>query len=154
MRTERAREFLSTLGFWVVVAYFGLAAVVVAVLVLFGRTAREEALRTASARSAASTQVGQCFTAAKNAPVTIGFIDAHEAVIDNGIQANRAALNLRPQGRLAQVEKQSLIRLEDAKANADALRRLILRTTPTIDKCVDLAKRLEVDASRYTRRKP
>lgn len=151
---RRAREFLSLWQFWMVIAFFGLATVAVYSLHLSDRQAREEGARAASVRAAALTQVGQCFTSAKNAPITLGFIDAHEAIIDNGILANRAALNVDPTGPLAKVREESIMRLEKAKANTAALRLLIVRNTPTIDKCVGIAGKLGVDASRYIRRAP
>lgn len=144
------REVMSSLGFWLLLAYLMLAAVVVSLFVLFGRTAREEAQRTASARAAATTQVGQCFTSVKTAPVLDGFIDSHEAIIDNSLAANRAAILASPGDPLNSVRRKSIVRLEAAQKNVMQLRTLIVAGTPTEKKCVDLARMLGVDASRYT----
>jgi len=141
---------MSTLAFWVLVAYFVLAAVIVSLFVLFNRTAHEEALRAAATKSSASTQVGQCFTSVKNAPIVKGFIASHEAIIDNGLITNRAALQAeRANDPLHNVRVHAIARLEKAKRNADGLRRLILANTPTRAACVKLARRLHVDPSRY-----
>lgn len=152
-KVERnVREFLSDWHVWVGIAYFGLAAVVVALYVLFGRTAHEEAIRAAASRSAASTQVGQCFTSVKNAPVAAGFIDAHEALINNSLLANQAALSVSPpDDPLRSVRVASIARLKRADANVKDLRRLIRESTPTEKKCVRLAHILGVDPDRYLR---
>lgn len=150
-RTEHERSVLSDWRFWVGVAYFGIAATVVGLFILFNRTAREEATRAATAKSAAITQVGQCFTAVKNGPVTKGFIAANAAVIENQILANQAAILTQPGSALTRIREQSLVRLQRAKANSEALSRLLDKAIPTRKKCVRLARMLHVDASRYTK---
>lgn len=147
---RRARVFLSDWHFWVGVAYFGLAAVVLALYILFGRTAREEASRAAAAKAASTAQVAQCFGGVKNAPVIAGFIRSHEAIIENGLIANRAAIAASPGDPLNAIRQRSIDRLTAAKANADELRRLIKGTTPTKRACTVLAHKLGVDPSRYT----
>lgn len=152
-RTDQARNVLSDWKFWITLFGFGLAATVVALWFAFGRIAREEAFRAASMKAANVTQVGQCFTAAKNGPVTKGFIGAFETVTSNSITSTKAALAAQPVGPLTEVRLQSLVRLEAAKANTDALRRLINSSIPDKKKCVELAARLHVDASRYLQTK-
>jgi ornithine cyclodeaminase/alanine dehydrogenase-like protein (mu-crystallin family) len=150
-KVERGlREFLSAWQTWMVLAFFGLAAVSVYSIHLSDRQARDEAARLAAANAAASTQVGQCFTAVENSPVIVGFIDAHESIIENGLISNRQALNAVPEGPLRMVRERSLVRLRAAKKNADKLRALIVKTTPTRKKCLRIAHRLGVDPSRYT----
>ena len=150
-KVERGlREFLSTWQFWMVLAFFGLAAVSVYSIHLSARQARDEAARLAAANAAASTQVGQCFTAVRNSPVVSGFVDAQEAVIENGLISNRQALNAVPTGPLRAIRIKSLARLRAAKQNADELRALIRKTTPTRRRCVRLARKLGINASRYT----
>jgi hypothetical protein len=157
-RIERnAREIMSDWRFWMGVAYAGIILTVVALVFLFSKIAHEEASRTATARAGAATQVGQCFTSVKNAPVTEGFIDAHEAIIVNGLIANRASLNASPlNDPLHQIRLKSILRLEKAQRNVTQLRKLIRAATPTRKKCIDLAHTLGVDPSRYTatRRNP
>ena len=150
-RIERSvREWLGDWQVWVGIAYFGLAAVVVALFVLFNRTAHEEAVRAATARSAAAAQVGQCFSSSKNGPVARGFFDAHKALIDNSIATTEAALRVaKPNDPLRQVRVQSLRRLFAAERNADQLEALIDRTTPTRQACMRLAARLNVNPAQY-----
>lgn len=151
-KLERSlRSFLSDWHVWVGIAYFGLAAVVVALYVLFGRTAHEEANRAASARSAASTQVGQCFVAVRNAPVVEGFLKSHEAIIDNGLLTNRALIRESPGDPANPVRRSAIARLMEAAENAHQLSRLISATTPTRKSCLALAAQLHVDPSRYLR---
>lgn len=149
-RLERnAREYLSDWRVWMGVAYFGLAMTVVALWILFGRTAHEEALRTSSARASAATQVGQCFTSRKNAPIIEGFLRAHETLIDNSVRVTRESLGLGRTDPLHKIREQSLKRLLAAKRNAELLARRITKATPTKAACVRLARRLNVDPSRY-----
>lgn len=148
-RTDKTRIVLSDWRFWVGVAYFGIAAVIVALWFAFGRIAHEEAFRAAGMKAANATQVGQCFTSQKNGPVTKGFIAANEAVIENSILSNLAAIKAQPNDPLTSVREHSLTRLREAKANANELQELIDRSIPTKTRCVRLARVLHVDASRY-----
>lgn len=146
------REHMSDWKFWVGVAYLGLILTVVALVVLFNRTAREEASRAASGKAAATTQVGQCFTSVKTAPVLKGFIDAHESIIQNSLLGNEAALKASPKDDpLRGIRVRSIVRLNAAQKNVDELRKLITAGTPTEKKCVALAASLGVDASRYVK---
>lgn len=150
-RTDKVRIFLSDWQFWTGIAYFGIAATVVALFFLFNRTAREEAFRAAGVKAAATSQVAQCFTSYKNGPVTRGFIASHEAIIENSIISNREALKAQPTSPLTAIRKQSLARLEAAKENANELQVLISKTIPTRNSCIELAHRLNIDPSRYLR---
>lgn len=146
----KVRTFLSDWHVWMGIAYFAIIAILVWQISLSNAQNREEAARTASAKAAASTQVGQCFTAVKNAPVASGFIDAHEALITNSLLANEAALAVSPPGDpLRAVRVASIVRLKKADENVKDLRRLIAESTPSEKKCVQLARMLGVDASRY-----
>lgn len=147
---HRVRNFLSDWHLWMAVAYFGIIAILVWQISLSNRQGREEAARTATAKAAASTQVGQCFTAVKNAPVAAGFIDAHEALITNSLLANEQALEVSaPSDPLRAIRVASIVRLKKADENVKDLRRLIAESTPTEKKCIALARTLGVDASRY-----
>jgi hypothetical protein len=151
MRLEpRLRELMSDWRFWMGVAYFGLSAVVIALFILFNRTAREEAARAASNNAASSTQVGQCFTQVKTLPLTRGFVAGQEAIVDDSLISTRAALNAAPANDpLHLIRVHALLRLERAKVATDRLRRLIEKETPTRKQCLRLARKLHVDASRY-----
>jgi hypothetical protein len=151
---EKLRIRLSDWHFWVAVAYVGLALTVVGLVILFNRTAHEQATRTAKDKADASTQVGQCFTQVKNAPLTRGFLNTQEALIENGILSNQAALDAaRPDDPLREVRLASLARLTAAKTNVSALRAIVLNNTPTQQRCLRLAHQLGVDPSRYLPRK-
>jgi hypothetical protein len=150
-REARTRSILSGWQFWITLAYFGIAATVVALWFAFGKIAHEEANRAASIKAANATQVGQCFTGAKNGPVTKGFVAANLAVIDNSIIANRQALETQPDSPLTAIRARSLVRLEDARRKTEALSRLIDANVPTTLTCTTLATKLGVDAGRYTK---
>lgn len=147
---HNAREFLSIWQFWMVLAFFGLAAVLVYSIHLSNVQTRQEAARVATAKAANTTQVAQCFDTVKNAPIVRGFLLSHEDLIKNGILANKAALAVAPDlDPLHTVRVESLRRLRKAKVNADKLKRLIKKTTPTRVKCFRLAHNLNIDASLY-----
>lgn len=147
---ERLRNFLADWHFWVGVAYFGITATVVGLVVLFNRSAHEEAARTATARATATTQVAQCFTSVANAPLIKGFLDAQAAIIENSLLANQQAVAAtRQDDPLLSVRLASIARLTAAKHNNAALHELTLKNTPTVQKCVKLAHTLGVDPNRY-----
>lgn len=148
-RTDRTRTILSDWRFWMTSFGFGLAAVTVALYFAFAKIAHEEAFRAAGMRANNATQVGQCFTSQKNGPVTKGFISANEAVIENSILSNLAAIKAQPHDPLTGVREHSLDRLRAAKKNANELQDLIDKSIPTKAKCVRLARTLNVDATRY-----
>ncbi len=146
---SRSRVFFSSLGFWVVIAYFVLAFVVVWLYVLNNREARAGAERAASIRSAATSQVSTCFTAVKDFPLTKGFIDGQEAIIDNSLIANRDALRQQPDSPLSQLRQNSIVRLTRARVVATKLNALIVEKSPTKRKCLALAKKLHVDPTPF-----
>ncbi len=141
----RSRAVLTSLGFWVVIAYFVLAFVVVWLYVLNGREARAGAARAASIKSAATAQVSQCFTSVRNFPLTKGFVDGQLALIDNSLIGSRSALKAQPNSPLTQTRKNSIRRLTRDRAAAVKLQNLILKNTPTKKKCLALAAKLRID---------
>jgi len=146
-----ARAFLSDWKLWMGIAYFAIVAILIWQVRLSSRQAQEEANRAATAKAAAATQVGQCFTSVKNAPVVNGFIRSHEAIIENGLISNRASIAASPGDPLNQIRRKAIKRLMAAKANADELKALISSTAQSRKSCLELAAQLHVDASRYTR---
>jgi len=133
-----------------VVAYFGIIAVLIWQISLSNRQAREEATRTATQQASAVTQVAQCFASVKNAPVVNGFIDAQEALITNSLLGNEAALAITPlNDPLRPIRVASIRRLRKADENVKDLRRLISESARTRAKCIKLASATGVDASRY-----
>jgi hypothetical protein len=147
----RVRNFLNDPRVWVGIAYFGLAAVVVALYVAFGRIAKEDASRAALERANAVAAVNSCFTALKQAPVVDGFIDSVELLISDEILTTKQVLAAEAPGDpLRAARQKSLVRLNVAKGNADVLRELIDKTTPTKEKCMRLALRLNVDVKVIT----
>lgn len=144
-RIPRVRVFLDHWQLWVLVAYFGLAAVTVTLVVLFGRLSKEEAERAAISRANDAARVSQCYASAKSYPDVKGFIDAHQAIVDNSIIATSAALLVTPRSSpFYQIRKQSLIRLRRARDNSEALRLLIVQSRRTPKACRHLAHELKV----------
>jgi hypothetical protein len=151
---EKLRQRLSEWHFWIGIAYIGLAMTVVGLVILFNRTAHEEATRTAKVKADSATQVGQCFTQVKNAPLTRGFLNTQEALIENGILSNEQSLAAsRPDDPLRAVRIASLARLSAAKENVSDLKAIILKNTPTEQRCLKLAHTLGVDPTRYLPRR-
>lgn len=142
------REFLSNWQVWVGIAYFGLAAVVVALFVLFNRTAHEEAVRAATARSAAQAQVSQCVASAKNGPLVRGFANGFRALVENQIETTQGALHVaKPHDPLIPVRERSLRRLFRAEGVAEGLVKIVDARTPSMKSCRVLARKLHVPLS-------
>lgn len=135
-RTDRITLRLDDWRFWVGVAYFGIAAVVLGLYVLFSRQTNETAKRVAIQRANAQAQVSQCANAVRNAPVVDGFAEAHHALIVNQILTTTAALQVAAPGDpLTKVRLASLRRLEVALTNANQLLDVVSNSTPTKAAC-------------------
>lgn len=151
--TTRLRLRLDSWQFWVGVAYFGLALVIVALWVVFSRQSDEAARRAVQQQEAASalkasniSQVNGCITAAQNRPIVFGFINGQAAIINSQILSTSQALALTSaDDPLYLVREKALTRLNSAANNNKALKELIIKTTPTLKQCKDLANKLHVD---------
>lgn len=140
---EPVRELLDSWKFWVGVAYAGLAAVVVALFILFEQQSNETARRIAIQRSTAEASLSACVNGVKNAPVVAGFLDSHRAIITNSILATTAAIQASPANDpLLPVRQASITRLQKALRNVDELDELVANTTPTRARCDTLAATL------------
>lgn len=137
------------LGFWVLLAYIALAAAFVAFVVLFNRTAHEEAARAASAKSAATAEVAQCLSSSRNGPLVKGFANGFAALVENQIYSTQGALKAaNPKDPLTPVRERALKRLFRAAGVAQGLVRLVDQTVPSMTSCKQLAARLHVPISR------
>lgn len=156
--TEQTRQrILSKVDnwkFWQTIFGFGLACVIVALYVLFGRTARDEAARAARQRSDSVQAVSTCFNAVKNAPIVQGFLDGNDALITNGLIANRELLARDTVPSQAAIHSAAIGRLEKAQRNAAVLRTLIETTTPTKASCIRLARTDDIPVAPYLHPKP
>lgn len=141
------REVLNNWWFWVGIAYFGLAAVVVALYINYGNTAeatskanRQEAISVAATKAANVNAVNQCFTSVKNQPIIEGFADGQLALIDNSLLLIQSAINNSPSDDPLLAGRQaSLKRLAVAKVNSLALRALIAQQSRSREECIALA---------------
>lgn len=137
---DKTRRRLDTWHFWVGVAYVGLALVAIWLLVTYLQTGRNTSSRRADERAQQISAVTACFTAVANAPLAKGFIDGQGAIIQNGIDSNKAILEAdHLSAKQKKIRVDSLARLDQAKLNNDELQRLIVQTTPTRKACVQLA---------------
>lgn len=138
--------------FWITMGGIGLAVAYILLLSVFKRQARDDA-RTAQAaaiqasqqKASSISQVNGCFVSVHNSPVSQGFLDAHEAIIENSIISTTAALaTTKKSDPLYQIRKDSLKRLDKALDNLNELRKLIDKNTPTLESCIKLANKLGV----------
>lgn len=145
MTERRIRRRLDDWRFWVGVAYFGLAAVVMGLYLLFGRQSAEAAKRAAIQRASALSEVSNCANSVKNAPVGRGFIATQRAIITNSILTTTAALQAEDANDpLRHVRLASLARLEAGRMNLNRLNAIFIATTPTKAKCNRLAVKLGI----------
>jgi hypothetical protein len=149
----KVRDRIDNWRFWITAYGVALGLMMVGLYALNNRQVHEQSIRTASMRAASVSQVASCFTDVKNTPITKGFIDSHESLIENSLISTRAALRLTQRADpLYAIRTNSLRRLNRAKRNVIELKRLLLKDRPTMAKCVTLAKNLHVDASRYLKK--
>ena len=134
------RERLDNWRLWVGVAYFGLAAVVVALFFINRDISRQQADSAAKARSASATQVRSCVDAVRNKPDVDGLLDAIRFNIADRITvtvaANEAAAADDP---LTNVRASSLTRLHDKLDKLDAFIAKVNDRTPTRSECNEMA---------------
>lgn len=124
------------------VAYFMMAAIIVALYYLNRDVSREQAARAAEQKAGAVSSLDNCYRMVDNNPDLIAIIDAVALTAQNSIASSRAALEIDPDGALAPVRRASIRRNQKAKAAALKFKRQILRTTPTEERCGELAVRL------------
>ncbi len=141
----KIRRRLDSWRFWVGIAYFGIAAVVLGLVVAFSRVSSEAAKRAATQQAANQARVTQCAVAVRNAPIVAGFVDGQRAIIRNSILATIGALaNTARTDPLYRVRLASLSRLQEALSNTNQLAGLVSATTPTMASCDRVAAALRV----------
>lgn len=136
------RERLDNWKFWVGVAYFGLALLVVWLFFLNQDIAREQAARTATAKANAVSTRDNCYRMVDNNPDLLSIITAIRLTSRNSIATSKAALRLAPDGALSDVRRASIKRNQRAMRAADKFRAQIVQSTPTEQRCDELALRL------------
>jgi hypothetical protein len=139
---EDVRHFLDNWKVWMGVAYFGLAALVVWLFFLNQTVAKETAARAATQKAGAVSQRDNCYRQIDNNPDLIAIINAVGQNSRNSILSAKAALKLEPTGPLVAVRLGTIARAQAAIAAAEKFQHQILKTTPTVRKCDELALRL------------
>jgi hypothetical protein len=133
------REFLSSWWFWVGVAYFGLACVVVALYFVNGRTsraaahvARDEAVHQSEIAAGRQAALTQCLASIPELTKINGFVDSVQAIRD-ALQENGESLlaTTPPDSPLYAVRLTSLRRIRATAKRIEAVH----FTVPTIPQC-------------------
>lgn len=140
MNEARIRMLLDSWRWWVGVAYFGLAACVLALAILFASQARSDTDR----RVGDTAAVLDCLQRVSRVPATLQVIAALEQSILNQLETTREALKADPRSPLTQVRADSLRRLTVAMSQVTAFRKSVLETAPSRSNCEDLARALHV----------
>jgi hypothetical protein len=139
-RFERPlRETLMAWWFWVGVAYFGLACVVVALYFVNGRTsraaahvARDEAVHQSEIAAGRQAALTQCLASIPELTKINGFVESVQAIRDALQENSEALLTTTPRGSLLyQVRKASLRRIRATAKQIEAVH----FTVPTIAQC-------------------
>lgn len=153
---DKARKKLDSQAFWLWLAYVVLVLFGIWLFVTYIETGRNTSSRRADERAQQIAAVTACFAGVTNAPLAKGFIDGQGAIIQNGIDSNKAILDAdHLSAKQKKIRVDSLARLTRAKLNNDELQRLIVQTTPTKKSCVQLAIRTHVPYSQFlTKPKP
>jgi len=133
------REVLCSWWFWVAVAYFGLACVVVALYFINGRTshdaarvARDEAIHQSEIVSARQAAYTQCLASIPELEKINGFVGSVRAIRDALEQNSTALLDSTPPGApLYTVRVHSLARLRMTAKRIEAVHFQV----PTIAEC-------------------
>jgi len=139
------RDRIDNWRFWVGIAYFGLAAVVVALFFLNRDISKQQAESAAKSRAATAAQVRSCADAVRNKPDVDGLLDAIRFNIADRITVTVAAQEAAPPSDpLIVVRQASLDRLHQKLDALDTFIAKVADRTPTKQKCNEMAVRLEV----------
>lgn len=141
---KQTRVRLDSWRFWMVVAYVGLAIILGCVIYLFSKQSQDESDRRAAAKVANTAQVTSCISSYRQAPNTLRVLDLLDVLADNSIQANEEALKADPTGPLAQIRKNSLLRLKPAVPTIRLFRETTILNQRTLKQCQELAFKLDV----------
>jgi hypothetical protein len=142
---RKARHFLDNWKLWTVIWGFAIVCCIVALFVVYGRVAEQQARRLATQKSANTAQVAQCYTAVRNAPAVLSILDSLDVIVSSSIISSRQAIEAQPDSPLTEVRKDAILRLEPALKNVRAFNKHVVSTTPTAKKCGSLAARLGVN---------
>ncbi len=130
---KRVTETAGGLGFWVAVAYFGLALVVVWLYVVNSRTLRDQAIRIAEAKAARVASVQRCLES--RGPLTRvsyhvrGVNDLAAVLVKNSARILEETPRTDPQ---YEVVRANLLRLIRARAQIGAVKSF---PVPTVGQC-------------------
>lgn len=161
--TRVTARYVDNWKFWMTAFGFGLAVVFILLFVGYRRQNQEETSRAndarvaaeariAQVRSANNAEVAQCFSNAQRAPIISGFIQSQYALVDNSTQSTTDALaHTSADDPLYKVRLRSLNRLAKARVNLDKLAGVVLSQTATEDKCIALAKKLQIPYKEFIR---
>lgn len=127
------RDTLDSWRFWVGVAYFGLAACIIALFVLYLDQSDTK-------ERAASAQVVDCVNLVDRAPALLGLLDSAELAIR--VQIYTTEKNL--QGSSPTARTEDLVGLRRALGTVHVFRKKFASETPTAEDCVMLSRKLGV----------
>lgn len=151
---DKVRRRLDSRAFGLLLAYVVLFLFGIWLLVTYIETGRNTQDRQADKRAQQIAAVTACFATVANEPLAKGFIDGQGAIIQNGIDSNKAILDAdHLSAKQRQIRLDSLGRLNLAKLNNDELQRFVTQTTPTRKACIQLAVKTHVPYSQFVAKK-
>lgn len=157
VRKPTREEILSHLDnwrWWMTGAYFAGVVILVFVIVLFARTAREEARQASAARVSANNQVVSCFNAVQNAPTYAGIVFSLKTNIDNSLISTEQSLAATGKhDPLRPVRLRARKRLLLAEKGVRDFRNALRAQTPKKKHCVALARKLHIASSPFLKKR-
>jgi hypothetical protein len=125
-----------------ILAYFFLAAIIVALYVAFGKISREQAARAAEQRSAAVAQRADCYRRLEANPDLLALLDTMADDRRDRIQANLDSIAAEPDSALNDIRRRSIQKSRRAIEGIERFVDQIERATPTLEECDALSVRL------------
>jgi hypothetical protein len=139
------------IGFWM----RGLAGIVMVSFALSGyaivQQSKATAEHAAERKSAATTQVGQCFSSVKNTPNVIKLLSFIKFLGDDLIAAKQNAILAQPDNPLNESRQASIDKLQDQSGVVGTFIAQTIAHAPTVASCNKLAKQLGVSPSNLNR---
>jgi hypothetical protein len=131
---------------WTVVllllAYFFLAAIIVALYVAFGKISREQAARAAEQRSSAVAQRADCYRRLEANPDLLALLETMKDDRRDRIQTNLDSIAAQPDSELNDIRRVAIAKSRRAIEGIDRFIAQIMDATPTREECDALSVRL------------
>lgn len=142
--TRLTIKYVDTWRFWVTALGVGFLILAAATAVSLSKQRSDEQRRDSDARAGSISQVTECYTGVKNAPVVNGVLETLQFLVDDKLQSLNNALKVQPDSSLNEQRRKSKVKTITGQKALNTFEDIVATTTPTVAKCRELAARVNV----------